>query len=827
MLYSFDHPLFKISPAKQTIVTLLFITLKILIFVLGIFFIFLNIVSLRALGFLILLIGLTQILRHNKSPHDLRFEKHADHQKIDLKLHLTKHTFWFILNTFRKGLISGSGDVQKIFLYHLIKEKDCEKILERCGVSVKNLKKALKRKTSLEVTKYKWRELKEIYLVNLQEILKEANDLAEKINYPSIVTSTIFVSLIKLAHPEIKPILDEVGINFDIVYAAFLMEIYRKQIRLAKTKQPFSKFHIFPEKRRLFNKALTSPLTTTLNLYSQDLTYLARKGEIGFLIGHSEEISKTLDVLTRGIHQKVFLVGEEGSGRKTIVWHIAWLIEYEQAPKELLDYRLVEINLSQFLGGSRDYTRSICQKVLEEIFSTQKIIIFLENLPEIIISEEGKEILAIFLPLLQSNIPIIATGEKRGLSELEKFFNLRDYFEIVEVKPLNREESIIFLTLESLLWEKEHKLIISPQAISRAVSIAIDFIQEKPLPKSAEDLLLSSISQSKRLGKRFVSEMEVAEAAEALLRIPVTKPTEVEKEILLNLEEKMHERLVNQEEAIKEIARVLRTYRTGLSRKTGPIGVFLFVGPTGVGKTETAKVLSKIYFPNSEMLRLDMVEFQEADDVEKLIGSEDGKIIGALTEPIRLNPYRVILLDEFEKTHPNLMKLFLPIFDEGKVKDGLGREVDFRHTIIIATSNAYSEDIKNWLREGLNFEEVKTRLRDKLSQIFSVELLNRFDNIIIYKPLGESELMKIAQIMINDLNQDLSVNQGFTLELTENAMKEIVRIGTDPIFGARPLRRAIDQVIRGEIAKIILEGKVQRGQKILIDFQEKFVFNIV
>lgn len=826
MEYYFNHPSLQLSPIKQTIVFIVFPAFKIFIFVLGIFLIFSEFLRLQAVGFLILLISITQILRHNKAPHDLRFEKYRRHTKVYLKLHLTKHAFWFVLQSIRKGLAVKNPDVQKIFLINILKEKDCQKICKRIGVSPKNLKNELRKKTTLEKEQYIISDLKQIYSLNVKSILQQANELAEKANYPYITTGIIFISIIKNAHPEIRIILEKLNIRFADVYSAFLMETYQKNLSYTKKKQPLSKLHIFPERKRLLNRALTAKFTPTINQYGQDLTYIARKGEVGFLIGHKKEVSQILDILSRNLNRKVILVGENGSGRTSIIWHIAWLIEHEKVPKELLDYRLVELDLTKLLSGEENKTKEIIQNIINEILSSEKIILFLKNLAEISSSLEGKEIITVFMPIFQSQIPIISLTNNHGLSQLKNVLPVKQMFEVVTIKPLNEEESITFLSLEAILWEKEHKIIISPQAISRAVFIASDLIKDKPLPKSAEDLLLSTITNIKRKNKKYLSEEEVASVAETLLGIPVKKPLLKEKEILLNLEERMHERIVNQEEAIKELARVLRIYRTGLAKKSGPIGVFLFVGPTGVGKTETAKTLSKIYFPESEMLRLDMVEFQTAEDIEKLIGSTDGEIIGALTEPVRQNPYRVILLDEFEKTHPTLMKLFLPIFDEGKIKDAVGREVDFKHTIIIATSNAYSENIKEWLKEGLTFEEIKNKLKDKLSRIFSIELLNRFDNVIVYKPLGEKELIQIAQIMINNLKNDLQEKHKFELNITENALKEIVRQGTDPIFGARPLKRAIDKILRAEIAKLILQNKIEKGSQILIDFQDKFIFKI-
>ena len=193
---------------------------------------------------------------------------------------------------------------------------------------------------------------------------------------------------------------------------------------------------------------------------------------------------------------------------------------------------------------------------------------------------------------------------------------------------------------------------------------------------------------------------------------------------------------------------------------------------------------------------------------------------------MRQNPYSLILLDEFEKTHPTILKIFLPIFDEGLIKDALGREVDFNHSLIICTSNAYSEFIKESIEKGENFDKIKDELKDKLTQIFSVELLNRFDQIVVYKPLGEKELLKIAEILIKDLAVEVLLKHGIEISVSENALKEIVRLGTDPIYGARPLKRKIDEIIKNELANLILANKISRGNKISIDFDKEFKFII-
>jgi ATP-dependent Clp protease ATP-binding subunit ClpA len=335
-----------------------------------------------------------------------------------------------------------------------------------------------------------------------------------------------------------------------------------------------------------------------------------------------------------------------------------------------------------------------------------------------------------------------------------------------------------------------------------------------------------SLVKSKR--KNFINRALIQEIIASKTKIPLADIQQDEKEKLLNLENLLKQKIIGQNEAIKEIARVLKIYRSGLEKKKGPIGAFLFVGPTGVGKTETAKALAKIYYGSEkQMIRLDMVEFQNPEDIDKLIGNKEGTILGRLTEPILQNPFSLILLDEFEKTHPTILKIFLPIFDEGFIKDALGREVDFTNALIICTSNAYSEFIKEAIENNMDFNLLKEQIKSKLSQIFSVELLNRFDNIVIYKPLNKESLIKICDLLIEDLKSELLLEHGISLEITDKAKEELVKLGTDPIFGARPLNRKINEILKSEIANFILADKIKRGNKILVDYKNNFEFIII
>ena len=287
-----------------------------------------------------------------------------------------------------------------------------------------------------------------------------------------------------------------------------------------------------------------------------------------------------------------------------------------------------------------------------------------------------------------------------------------------------------------------------------------------------------------------------------------------EAEKLLHMEELIHHRIIGQDEAVKAVAQALREYRSGLTRKGGPIASFLFVGPTGVGKTELAKILAEIQFGSEKMMvRFDMTEYQDKQSFFRFIGSPDGAVRGALTDAVRGKPYGLVLLDEFEKAFPDILNLFLQVFDDGRLTDNMGRVVDFTNTIIIATSNAHSDIINDALAKGESMAEIADYLKARLVDVLKPELLNRFSKIIVFKNLEMSELPQIVQINLSELVAAVKA-QGITLSFSPEAITKIAKLGYDPAYGARPLRRAIDEYIRAPLSEALLAKKIAKGARV-------------
>jgi ATP-dependent Clp protease ATP-binding subunit ClpA len=603
------------------------------------------------------------------------------------------------------------------------------------------------------------------------------------------------------------------------VFSRFISRVRFSSAGLPETIGGFaSKFN--GVRHRAMNRAWTARPTPTLDLFGTDLTDLARAGETGFMVGHEKEYERMVNILSRPNKPNAVLVGDPGVGTNTIVKHLAYMIIKDEVPDILFDRRVVSLNISSLVSGAdqAELQRRI-NNIFEEIHRAGNVVLYI---PEIhnLSRTSGEFFLSaanVIMPLVTSSeFPTIGTTYPQEFRQfIERDSAFMEAFEFIKVEEITEDEAIRFLSFAGLLFEKHWKIRISFGAVKTAVALAKKYFHNQPLPAPASDLMKEAVADAKRRRLKTLNKEDIIRIAETRTNIPIKGASREEAKKLLNLEEVIHRDLIDQEEAVSAVARVLREYRSGLSRSGGPIATFLFVGPTGVGKTELAKILTKTQFGLEKMMvRLDMSEYQDKTSFFRLIGSPDGKVTGFLTEAVMAKPYSLVLLDEFEKAHPDVLNLFLQVFDDGRLTDNLGRTVDFQNTIIIATSNAHSAFIKASLEESKTIAAIVDEFKKKLVDYFRPELLNRFSDIIIFKTLTPENVIKITRLQLDKLAKSLSEEQGIEIVFEDGAVRRLAELGFDPVFGARPLRKTISERVKAPLAEKILAGETMRGSRV-------------
>ncbi|MFA6354584.1 MAG: ATP-dependent Clp protease ATP-binding subunit [Candidatus Paceibacterota bacterium] len=585
-------------------------------------------------------------------------------------------------------------------------------------------------------------------------------------------------------------------------------------------------------RHRIMNRAWTSRPTPTLDRFGTDFTDLARQEEVGFLIGHEVEYQRMVDALARPVNPNALLIGEAGIGKETMVAHFAYDLVKDKVPEALFDKRLVMLDIAGLVAGAApEELQARLREIVEEIATAGNIILYIPDMHNLVKTSGAAYLSAAdaLMPVIMSNsFPVIGATYPREFKEfLESRSDLAGAFEKIRVNEISEEEAGKILIYESLILERQSKILISFGAIKKAVKLAKKYFGNKFLPSSASELIKDALVEARRKGLKAIQPDLVIEVAEKKTKIPIHEATEKEAEQLLNLEEVIHERLIDQEEAVTAVANVLREYRSGLAKPGGPIAIFLFVGPTGVGKTELAKILATIQFGSKDaMIRFDMTEYQDKQSFFRLIGSPDGKVSGSLTEAVLEKPYSLILLDEFEKAFPDILNLFLQVFDDGRLTDNNGRLVDFQNTIIIATSNAHSDIINEALRQGQVMSQIGEYLKTKLTDVFKPELLNRFSKIVVFNNLSAENLYKVTLLNLKDFAKTLD-DKGIVLEFSEEVVKKISKLGFEPAFGARPLQRVIAERLKAPLAQKMLNKEVVRGGRYTVVLKGEEEFNFV
>jgi len=575
-----------------------------------------------------------------------------------------------------------------------------------------------------------------------------------------------------------------------------------------------------------FGKDFSFGYTVTLDQFSIDWRKIVSNWRFREIIGHAKEIERTELVLAKSNLSNVLLVGEPGTGRKSIIEALAQRCYLGTSMPELNNKRVVELDTMRLAAQISDFEK--LEVVLDQIFSeavvSGNIILFINDI-ENLVSHRGQQkagtfdisgVLAKYLPIPEFKFVAITSYE--GLhSRIEKESSFAGMFEKVEVPEVTESETINILQSAALEEEYRHKVFVLYPSIREIVNLTARYMPSLSFPRKALDVLDESVVYVQKLKEKVVLPHHIADIISKKTEIPVGKMDVKEKEVLLNLEKLIHERIVNQAEAVNEISIAMRRARIGIASKTRPMGSFLFLGPTGVGKTETAKALAKIYFGSEKkMIRIDMSEFQAIPDIQRLIGSADGQIQGLFTTQVRETPFSLILLDEIEKAHPNILNLFLQVLDEGHITDGQGRKVVFSSTIIICTSNAGADIIFKQVGSGEKLEKDKLLSSLFEKNIFRPEFVNRFDATVIFHPLTKDNLMQIAQLSLKGLQKNLK-EKDIDFVITDDLKSKIVDLSYKPEFGAREMRRVIQDKVENAVASAMLSEKLKKGDKFEID----------
>lgn len=741
---------------------------------------------------------------------------------------------------------------------------------------------------------------KDKYTQTAKTILENAQYEALRLDSADVGTEHILLALLKKQDCMAVSIMNDLWIDMKKVYLDVLAAC---GVNDDVAKRDYSDF------MKSFYRDKSS--TPYLDQFSTDLTRMARQGEIDPLIGRKDEIARTLQILNRRVKNNPCMVGEPGVGKTAIVEGIAYLIANDEVPDTLKGKRIVSLDLSGMVAGSKyrgEFEERI-KRIIYEVINEGNIILFLDEIHTIIGAggaEGALDAANILKPALsRGEIQLIgATTISEYRKYIEKDAALERRFQPVNVEEPTKAESIDILNGLKHCYEEFHDLTISDEAVKACVELSSRYITDRNLPDKAIDLMDEACSRrklglsenqrknvkhieiqqeieqlgvlleeaiidgdmeqasqlkkrkdelAKKLAKKaktsnmaVVTENDIADVVSVWTKIPVNKLTEKESKKLEKLGDELHKRVVGQEEAVSAVARAIKRSRVGLKDPKRPMGSFLFLGPTGVGKTELSKALSEVLFGNEDsLIRVDMSEFMEKHSVSKLIGSPPGYIGydegGQLCDKVRTNPYSVILFDEIEKAHVDVFNVLLQILDDGHVTDSKGRKVSFKNTIIIMTSNTGAERIIDPKQLGFvtvkdeekEHENMKNNVMDELKKNFKPEFLNRIDDIIVFRALTESNIKDIVSLLLAELSKRVFNQMDISLKFNDRVKQFIFQKGYDKKYGARPLKRAIQTYVEDELAEAVIRGEISRGDLVNVSVKkcedkesEKITFSV-
>ena len=719
-----------------------------------------------------------------------------------------------------------------------------------------------------------------------EEILEISGIFADKFKSEYIETEHILLGILQQGENLAVNILKEAGIDDKSIVELIIDTVGLDSVTTNKENKPN-----YPTRTQTSSKILDK--------YGKNLTLVASQNKIDPVIGREKEIERAIQILSRRTKNNPVFIGDPGVGKTSVAEGLAANIASGNVPDNLIGKVLYTLDMGSMLAGAKyrgEFEERIKQ-VVDEVVKNGNIILFIDELHTIIgagsTGESTIDASNILKPVLsRGDIQIIgATTIDEYRKHIEKDSALERRFQPVLITEPTKEETIKILEGLREKYESHHNVKITDEAIVAAVDLSIRYITDRFLPDKAIDLIDESASRvrlreinsqknilnsekyilskeindelNRDIGKNLdldistkssqgivnieipkksyigiVDKEIIAEVVELWTGVPVNKIVEEEAERLLNLEEILHGRVVGQDQAVKSISRAIRRSRAGLKDPKRPIGSFLFLGPTGVGKTELCKALAEVQFGDeNQIIRIDMSEYMEKHAVSKLIGSPPGYVGynegGQLTEKVRRNPYSVVLFDEIEKAHEDVFNILLQILDDGRLTDSKGRMVDFKNTILIMTSNVGATKINKKNHQVLGFgtnkdkeeetkdqyDKMKESIIGELKQKFKPEFLNRIDDIIVFHPLEEYHIYEIVKLMTREVIERLK-SLNIDLKMSEEAVKLIAQEGMDLEYGARPLKRAIQKELEDTLSEAILKGDIKKGSSVVAEIED-------
>jgi ATP-dependent Clp protease ATP-binding subunit ClpC len=580
-----------------------------------------------------------------------------------------------------------------------------------------------------------------------------------------------------------------------------------------KEPDPHERFELDPQK------------FPTLTSLGRNLTLAAARGELDPVVGRDAVIEQALDVLAKREGNNPCLVGSAGVGKTSIVRGLAQRIASAEDVQSLDDRVIVQIPVSELVAGTgvRGALASRVGALRKEVLAAKgRVVIFFDEIHQLFVGEAAEEIASeLKIAFSRGELPCIgATTPEDFQKALAADAGLARRFSLVEVEQPSREDAYLIVDALRPRLEAHHQVRYQTEALALGVGWSVRYLPGRALPDKAVSILDLAGARTRRRGRAEVTAESVAEVVAELADMPVDRLLEADGDRMLRLEEILAERVVGHGDQIRRIARILRRNAAGLGSRR-PIGTFLLLGPTGVGKTETAKAIAEVLFHcDSAMTRVDLSEFSEPHSIARLIGAPPGYVGheagGQLTEAVRRRPYQVILLDELEKAHPDVLTSFLGVFDEGRLTDGRGRTVDFTNTVILMTSNLGAEETGSSPRRRVGFgndaqdrADLEQRVTGAARMALAPELYNRIDEVLVFAPLGRDEVREIARRLLDGVSRALSAQRGIRLDFGPEVVEFLLdRGGFDPTLGARPMKRTIARLVEAPLAEKILRGEL-------------------